>query len=68
MTINKFLTDEIKNISGNLLLIGEYNDRILSKIQINNKILKCNVMSNEKKSNNSGKRKRQKNINIKKYF
>lgn len=47
MKKNKILETRIKKMSGNVLGIGINNKDVLKQINLNSKILECNILSNE---------------------
>lgn len=65
--INNELKNIINDLQGNILMIGNYDDKITDLISKNNNILSCDILSNKKDNKiikcNSGK---QKKINIRK--
>jgi hypothetical protein len=56
MKKNKLLESNIKKMQGNVLAIGINDDNLLKAINKNNKILECNILSNNLNSNKKGKK------------
>ena len=64
--IENELKEIFKTINGNLLLIGNYSDKIINKIEQNKNILVCDQLSNSNNTNKNGNKGKSKKINIKK--
>lgn len=64
--IENELKEIFKTINGNLLLIGNYSDKIINTIEQNKNILVCDQLSNNDNSSKKGNKGKNKKINIKK--
>lgn len=64
--IENELKEILKNISGNILLIGNYSNNIENLINQNKNIIFCDQLTNNSNNKTSNKTKKNKKINIKK--
>lgn len=64
--IENELKEIFKTINGNLLLIGNYSDKIINTIEQNKNILVCDQLSNNDNTSKKGNKGKSKKINIKK--
>ena len=64
--IENELKEIFKTINGNLLLIGNYSDKIINAIEQNKNILVCDQLSNNDNTSKKGNKGKNKKINIKK--
>lgn len=64
--IEKQLIDKVKNISGNLLVIGVESDKVIEEIHNNKNIIISNSLDDDTKNKNKGKEIKRKVVSIRK--